>query len=839
MSGGGKGGGAVTGYKYFMGLHFGLCHGPVDALIEIRAGDRTAWSGVQSASGPIAVNAPNLFGGDQKEGGIVGTARLMMGDPAQTPNAYLTAQQGAVQPAYRGLCGLVYEGGEIACNNPYPKPWTFRVRRTAAGWQGGTAWNPTQAAITLTNGVVAMNPAHIIYEALTNSDWGMGYPTSQIDTTSFLAAANQLHTEGLGLCVLWNRENTILEFLQDILNNASGVLISDRTTGLFVLKLLRDDYVISSLPVFTQDNVIELTSLESPGLVGATNEIVVSYVDPTIGSKNYGGQQNVAVQALGAIQAQGVVVSQKKDYPYLASSDLALRVAQRDLALVSTGLKRLQAKLDRNAWNLTPGDVFVLNFPALGISSVVFRVGEIDYGTLTAGAITVVAVQDVFSLPASSYVAMPVTGWVPPNATPVAPTAYFGIDTSYRDLAHRLSTADMNTLTPTSGYVELGVVRPTGLSYNYQFWSAISGGTLTWVQHGVGNWTPAAHTLAALGPFDTAAALTGGSDLQNVQLGTQAMIIDGTAFEVVRVDAIDPVALTATIARGCCDTVAQPHIAGATIWFLDGIYGGTDQVEYVAGETVDVRPQTVTTQGVLDGTLAPVISIPIVGRQALPYPPAMPTFGGVRFDLAATPLEGSVALAWKERNRVTESDTLIDQTAATITPEVGTTYNVRVYDNATNTLLTSTTGLTSPAWSFSLGAAYALRIEIESQVGSLKSWQHWSLYVAYIPSDGASISASATLTGTATQSIAGSISGGATVSGAAVEEIAGSISGSAAVAGTPGASTTSISGAISGSATVSGAAANSAGAAISGSGSVSATPDGEWDTQWGNNWNGG
>lgn len=722
MSGGGGKSGQVTGYRYFMGLHFGLCHGPVDSLIEIRGGNRTAWTGVQSASGTITINSPTLFGGDQKEGGIAGDADLMMGELTQGANAYLTAQQGSLQPGYRGLCSLVFKSGEVACNNPYPKPWSFRLRRATAGWQGGTAWYAAKAAITLTSGVVGMNPAHIIYETLTNSDWGMGYPTSTIDATSFAAAADQLHSEGFGLCVLWNRENTILEFVQEIVNYANGVLISDRTTGLFVFKLLRGGYTIGDLPVFTPDNVIDMTALEAPSLIGSINEVVVSYVDPTIGSKDNGGQQNVAVQALGSIQAQGTVVSQKKDYSYIATADLALRVGQRDLAVVSTMLKRVQLKLDRNAWQMTPGDVFVLDFPDFGINAVVFRIGDIDYGTLTSGAITVQAVQDVFSLPTASYVAVPVTGWVPPNANPTAPVAWIGMDTSYRDLAHRLTTTELSALTPTTGYALIGALRPSGLSYNFQFWSAVSPST-TWVEHGIGNWTPTALIQSALAPFDTAIVLLSGVDLQNVRLATQAIIYDGSAFEVVRVDAIDPVALTATIARGCCDTVAQAHISGARIWFLDGIYGGTDNVEYVASETVDVRPLTVTTQGVLDITLSPTIPVSIVARQALPYPPAYMTIGGTRWDLVTSISAGGFTVAWRERNRVTESDTLIDQTAATITPETGTTYTLDVFDNSTSTLLWSATGLTATSAAVVLAGTYTLRVELSAQRAGMSSFQ--------------------------------------------------------------------------------------------------------------------
>ena len=37
---GGKKKKVTIGYKYFMGLHMGICRGPIDALRQIRVGDK-------------------------------------------------------------------------------------------------------------------------------------------------------------------------------------------------------------------------------------------------------------------------------------------------------------------------------------------------------------------------------------------------------------------------------------------------------------------------------------------------------------------------------------------------------------------------------------------------------------------------------------------------------------------------------------------------------------------------------------------------------------------------------------------------------------------------------
>ena len=133
---GGKSNDVTTGFWYKMGLHFGICHGPVDALPEIRVGGRTAYDIEVTGSTEIYINEPKLFGGEKREGGIQGFADVLGGTPTQGVNAYLQEKIGAAArvPAFRGLFALVYKGGRVSANNPYIKPWAFKVRRIIEGW---------------------------------------------------------------------------------------------------------------------------------------------------------------------------------------------------------------------------------------------------------------------------------------------------------------------------------------------------------------------------------------------------------------------------------------------------------------------------------------------------------------------------------------------------------------------------------------------------------------------------------------------------------------------------------------------------------------------------------
>lgn len=60
----------VVGYRYYMGVQLGICHGPDVLLREIKFGDYVAWSGL-SSGGPIAIDKLSLFGGDTNGSGGV------------------------------------------------------------------------------------------------------------------------------------------------------------------------------------------------------------------------------------------------------------------------------------------------------------------------------------------------------------------------------------------------------------------------------------------------------------------------------------------------------------------------------------------------------------------------------------------------------------------------------------------------------------------------------------------------------------------------------------------------------------------------------------------------
>ncbi|ACA11652.1 hypothetical protein IUD24_03030 [Xylella fastidiosa subsp. multiplex] len=189
---GGKSKKATIGYWYLPMFHHGLGVGPLDAFLEFRGGDRTAWSGELTDTGTVHVDAPHLFGGEKDQGGIVGDMDVLFGKADQMPHSYLLATLGPQVPAWRGIATVVWKGGKYGAMNPYPQPASYKIRRILKGWDHDACWYPEKAAIGM-----QMAPSVAVYFAIDLSGsmhYVGGNGRSRLDNmkTALNAALDQL-----------------------------------------------------------------------------------------------------------------------------------------------------------------------------------------------------------------------------------------------------------------------------------------------------------------------------------------------------------------------------------------------------------------------------------------------------------------------------------------------------------------------------------------------------------------------------------------------------------------------------------------------------------------------
>lgn len=579
------------------------------------------------------------------------------------------------------------------------------------GAVGGTSVVPCEIAPAVVG--VAMNPAHIIYDALTAAEM-QGEPTGSVDEASFIAAADTFHAEGFGLCARYNpASQTPEDFSQRICSIVGATLSRSRVDGKYYLKPRRGVHDLEALPILEDDDILEYEEEPSDPLE-AVNQVTVEWFDPVKKQK----RTTTPIQALGAIQALGGVVAESLSYPEIPTEALALRVGARDLAQKSTPLKRFRLTTNRVPYAWLTGDYFRLQAPRRGIADMVCEVGEIDTGTPRSGSMRLVAIQDVSRMPASVYVEPEPGVDTSPSQVPTIPPAQQLLEAPYVELAGELSAGDLNALAADAGFVLAVAARPTS-GINYTLETAAAGESLA--DRGTGDWCPTALVVEAglRNASQTAFTLEQGLDLDLVEVGSAAL----WGHEMARVDAIDPVALTVTLARGCGDTAPDAHAAGERIWFFDA-WAASDRREYAGGETVTAKLRTRTSSQLLAATLAPTLSLELSERAARPYPPGrLRITDDVSADMAY-PAEaiGELTISWAHRDRQLQADQLVDAEAASIGPEAGTTYTVRFYlDGALDHTESSVSG--TSATPYTLTGSGTARVEVEAVRGGLTSWQ--------------------------------------------------------------------------------------------------------------------
>lgn len=84
----------IQGYKYYLGVQYALCLGPVDHLVAIQSNKKPVPFGASGSDAlTVDINAEDLFGGPTSEGGLSGRMTFYRGTQTQGSNAYLSTKQ--------------------------------------------------------------------------------------------------------------------------------------------------------------------------------------------------------------------------------------------------------------------------------------------------------------------------------------------------------------------------------------------------------------------------------------------------------------------------------------------------------------------------------------------------------------------------------------------------------------------------------------------------------------------------------------------------------------------------------------------------------------------------
>lgn len=622
----------VVGYRYYMGVQLGICHGPDVMLREIKFGDNVAWSGV-STGGAIAIDKPSLFGGDTNgSGGVSGILRFHPGTWTQIPNDYLVGKVGSdLVSAIRGVSYCVLEGMYIG-NSSSPQAVSFVASRFPK--------SPDDRFAQYEQIGLDANPAFFLYEMITHGLYGADLGYSSIDLDSFTSAAKTLFDEGLGISAVIDSSTTAGDVINDIKRVIQGSLQTDPATGALKLKLIRNDYSVDDLPLLDQSNIKTLSGFTRGSLDTAINEVKLKYtsIADDFTERTVIAQNNALRIHKG--DSDGQVVQM----PMVSTRDLANKIAAREMASISVPLATCTAECNRGPAHTEVGDVVRLSWPAEGVDNLVMRVTSVDLGAPQDGSVRLTLVQDVFGVFMSLYADGSERQWTKPTFEPTDITRFDVVDAPV-----------ILTTNQTTGSV-LVVAENPGVALDYQL--QVRGGSDSgYVDAGAVPFTPLFSTSAAMGTdwTDASLVLSGPSaelsslTADEVRQGLGLMLIvsalgkEWISYQTAAAGNSATVTL-GLINRGLFNTRPLAHPAGARVWAVSEGFGVTDW-QYAKSESVSLRMLPRTQTGVLNADDAVVHSYSVVGSNLAPWAPGRVRVNGVY----GGQISGVATVTWKSR----------------------------------------------------------------------------------------------------------------------------------------------------------------------------------------------
>lgn len=614
-----------------------------------------------------------------------------------------------------------------SANSPYLRPVWIKVRRAPKGL------NPNIAMIETSPGQWDANGAHIIFECMTNRDWGMGANLGIFDVPSFELCAQTLHAEGFGISMMWSRSSPIEDFISEIIDTIHATLFVHPRTGRITLKLLRDDFDIENLRVITPDNAT-LTNFQRKMWGETANEIVVTYTDPA-----NEGEATLAAQDIANIAMQGGVVSTGRNYYAIRHRDLAARVAERDLRASAQPLATCDAELDHTLYDLIPGEVVLLHWPEKGIEQLVVRVGLVNRGTSDDSRIKTNLYEDIFSLSAASYLVPPTTEWEDPSTDPAALVNVLVHTAPAFIAANRLQVSSPSEIEYPEVITVILAAPNSADDQGFELIGEVSDttGTVAWTSFGERQFIGSATLTVSLVAEASSNISSFTSPSGPTPLAGQLVFIGDeseTEHEIALVYEVTESGWT--LHRGVLDTTPKPWPNGTRIWTIPTDRDFADVTLRSEGETVDYRLLTRTSRGLLDFEDAPDETATLTARPHLPSRPANVVVNGVGFGSVVS-ASSTISITWSNRNRLLETTQVLGWTDTTVTPEAGQTTTVYALDAAGNVLATHN-GLS--------GTSYALpvsdftghssgRVRVTSKRDGLESLQGHEIIISAFTSD--------------------------------------------------------------------------------------------------------
>lgn len=601
------------------------------------------------------------------EGGMSGSFSYYSGSENQVVDPYAESMSGGMISPLSNIAYFVWKAGYIG-NNGSLKNWQFVLRRIPKP----LALNSLYADVN-----TGANPAYVIFDLLTDDNYGAAVSENRIDTANFNAVGKKLYDEGWGINMNLNEVGKIGDLIAQITNKIDGSLNIDKTTGKFYIKLNRQDYVVDDLPVFDESNIMSISNFSKNTYTGLSNKIKITYTDK---NNSYEKAQVVFKDpALTYTMARSETI--EMDYSIITDADLAYRIAARDLIPYSTNLFKCEVTVNRFGSGLNIGDVLILSLKKYKIERVVMRIAEIDYGSIAEPEITISLVQDRFGFnytifnraeaPAGSYIDFTAL----PMDLKVIEAPYFFTN-----------VADTNNKIIGFGQ------KPNSLHLNFNL--TTKGSTdADFMPTEVVDYCPVASLFSGITTQSSTIQTTTGFSLESINNETDddihmgdnlSIIIEGDKQEFIAFRTItkngNGFALNG-LRRGLLDTIPLDFSSAAKIYFIN--YGYSTNKGSFTG-TIQARAITRTLRTELVNTT--IYSVTANNRKNRPIAPGNLKINNVAFLNTMTVPASNLTFTFNSRDK---QNIVQFYDAANTDNKDDVTYRIRIYNNTTSTLVKS------------------------------------------------------------------------------------------------------------------------------------------------------
>lgn len=595
------------------------------------------------------------------------------------------------------------------------------------------------------------NPIWVLYETMTNPVWGAGIdPTDEyegIDEASFIAAADRVRDEGLGMSHIQQESLEMSRFAEQIMRHVDGTLYREPETGKWTVKLIRDDYDVSTIPRLDKTNIITVDEFGADS-VGVLRDVVrVKFKDRT---KQY--RESVATFRDPAVRAiQGYSSSVELDFPFVRDPGVAQMIAEREALQYSYPLRRLRVTATRQASLLRPGDPFVFDWDAYGVESV-FRVTSVRLGSPNDGRVSIEAVEDKFRISTSTIGSGPGGGSGPGSGGDEDddPSGLVNVD------AVRIDQLPWFYGRSSQPAISVMVARANDSQTGYALDAAVDPDPLVETQTNrvfakrtitvtpLGGYEPDEHSFLVVESTPEWAALGVASDSQQRNGKHLAYLGTGQQAELFSFTSVTPVTgglRLNNVRHGLLDTTPKSWPAGTVVWLVEQANNTSFSTLFTADiGTNNVRARSESgslSQSPPEGITASINILSPHRRQRALTIRDWKVNGVYRGDVCA----GTIEFDWKQRSRTDEDEILPQSDSRPSVLDPATQCHVLFYDE-TDTLVKTLTGITDvelwvteaqlvewfgylPDW---------FRVEIRGYIGfnTFESWQSQSLVIEYV-----------------------------------------------------------------------------------------------------------